>query len=78
MIYNADKELESLPQQFLVQATNVHYGERPDLRRILSECTVSSVGVLVSGPKNIRHEVAAICSSGLAKNLHFESISFSW
>lgn len=27
-----DKELESLPQQSLVQATKVHYGARPDLR----------------------------------------------
>ncbi|KAJ7951174.1 Ferric reduction oxidase [Quillaja saponaria] len=78
MIYNADKELESLPQQSLVQATNVHYGGRPDLRRILSDCRGSSVGVLVSGPKKMRHEAAAICSSGLGENLHFESISFSW
>lgn len=30
--YNADRELESLPQQSLVQSTNVHYGERPDLK----------------------------------------------
>lgn len=30
--YNADRELESLPQQSLVQATNVHYGQRPDLK----------------------------------------------
>lgn len=32
LIYNADRELESLPYQSLVQATNVHYGVRPDLR----------------------------------------------
>jgi len=32
MIYNADRELESLPYQSLVQATNVHYGTRPDLK----------------------------------------------
>ena len=38
----------------------------------------SSVGVMVCGPKNMRHEIATICSSGLADNLHFESISFSW
>ncbi|KAJ7950316.1 Ferric reduction oxidase [Quillaja saponaria] len=75
---NADIELESLPQQSLGQATNVHYGERPDLKRIISECTGSSVGVLVAGPKTLRHEVATICSSSLAKNLHFESISFTW
>lgn len=30
--YNADRELESLPQQSLVQSTNLHYGERPDLK----------------------------------------------
>ncbi|PNY05232.1 oxidoreductase/ferric-chelate reductase [Trifolium pratense] len=77
-IYNADRELESLPSQSLVEATNVHYGTRPDLRRLLFEIKGSSVGVLVSGPKNMRQEVAAICSSGLVENLHFESISFTW
>lgn len=30
--YNADRELESLPHQSLIQATNVHYGERPELK----------------------------------------------
>ncbi|KAI4355112.1 hypothetical protein L6164_003916 [Bauhinia variegata] len=78
MIYNEDRELESLPQQSLVQATNVHYGGRPDLRRTLFELKGESVGVMASGPKKMRQEVAAICSSGLAENLHFESISFSW
>ncbi|XP_061341310.1 ferric reduction oxidase 2-like isoform X1 [Gastrolobium bilobum] len=79
MIYNnADRELESLPYQSLVQATNVHFGARPDLRRLLLEFKGPSVGVLVSGPKKMRQEVAAVCSSGLAENLHFESISFSW
>ncbi|KAK3227859.1 hypothetical protein Dsin_007721 [Dipteronia sinensis] len=76
--YNADRELESLPHQFLIQSTNVHYGERPDLKIILFDLKGSSVGVLVCGPKKMRHEVATICSSGLADNLHFESISFSW
>lgn len=28
----SDRELESLPQQSLVQSTNVHYGSRPDLK----------------------------------------------
>ncbi|XP_019432218.1 PREDICTED: ferric reduction oxidase 2-like [Lupinus angustifolius] len=78
MIYNVDRELESLPCQSLIQATNVHYGVRPDLRQILFEVKGSSVKVLASGPKKMRQEVADICSSGLAKNLHFESISFSW
>jgi len=45
---------------------------------ILVDHKGSSVGVLASGPKTMRHEVAAICSSGLAGNLDFESISFSW
>ncbi|XP_073138100.1 ferric reduction oxidase 2-like [Henckelia pumila] len=78
LYYNADRELESLPQQSLSQSINVHYGERPDLKRFLLERKESSVGVLVSGPKKLRHDVAKICSSGLAANLHFESISFTW
>ncbi|KHN26943.1 ferric reduction oxidase 2-like [Glycine soja] len=78
MVCNADRELESLPYQSLIHATNVHYGVRPDLRRMLLEHKESSVGVLASGPKKMQQEVAAICSSGLADNLHFESISFSW
>ncbi|KAG8391862.1 hypothetical protein BUALT_Bualt01G0231100 [Buddleja alternifolia] len=76
--YNADRELESLPHESLSQSINVHYGERPDLKRFLFERKESSVGVLVCGPRKLRHEVANICSSGLAANLHFESISFSW
>ncbi|GAA0160957.1 oxidase [Lithospermum erythrorhizon] len=74
----AETELESLPHQSLIKSTKVHYGGRPDLKRILLESKGSSVGVLVSGPKNMRHDVARICSSGLADNLHFQSISFSW
>ncbi|GFY84166.1 ferric reduction oxidase 2 [Actinidia rufa] len=76
--YNVDRELESLPHQSLVQNTKVHYGERPNLKKWLLECEGSSIGVLVSGPKKMRQEVAAICSSSKADNLHFESISFSW
>ncbi|KAL8111532.1 hypothetical protein AgCh_019299 [Apium graveolens] len=73
-----DRELESLPQQTLLKTTKVHYGRRPDLRRMLTEQEGSSVGVLVCGPKSMRHDVAKICSSSSAENLHFESISFSW
>ncbi|KAL5813074.1 hypothetical protein ACOSQ3_028024 [Xanthoceras sorbifolium] len=73
-----DRELESLPHQSLVQATQVHFGERPNLKKILFDIEGSDVGVLVCGPKKMRHEVAKICSSGLADNLHFESISFNW
>ncbi|XP_015571193.2 ferric reduction oxidase 4-like [Ricinus communis] len=76
--YSADRELESLPRQSLVQATKVHFGGRPDLKRILFDCKRSDVGVLACGPRGMRHEVAKICSSGLADNLYFESISFNW
>ncbi|XP_057996131.1 ferric reduction oxidase 2 [Hevea brasiliensis] len=75
---HADRELESLPHQSLLQATRVHQGERPNLKKILLECKGDSVGVLVSGPRKMRQELAAICSSSLVDNLHFESISFSW
>lgn len=30
--YQADRELESVPYQTLAESTNVHYGERPDLK----------------------------------------------
>ncbi|KAL0464829.1 UNVERIFIED_CONTAM: Ferric reduction oxidase 2 [Sesamum latifolium] len=73
-----DVEMESLPLQSTIKSINVHYGQRPNLKRILSEIKDSSVGALVSGPKEMRQDVAAICSSGLADNLHFESISFTW
>ncbi|KAF4356505.1 hypothetical protein F8388_026977 [Cannabis sativa] len=71
------REVESLPVQSLVQAINVHFGVRPDLKKILFESKASDVGVLVCGPRKMRHEVAKICASGLADNLHFESISFN-
>lgn len=45
---------------------------------ILFDVKATDAGVLVCGPRKMRHEVAKICSSGLADNLHFESISFSW
>ncbi|TKY65412.1 Ferric reduction oxidase 2 [Spatholobus suberectus] len=77
-IDEAYKELESLPHQSIVQAPKVHYGVRPDLRRLLFDLKGSRVGVFVSGPKKMRQEVAAICSSDLAENLHFESFSFNW
>ncbi|KAK4411423.1 Ferric reduction oxidase 2 [Sesamum angolense] len=73
-----DVEMESLPLQSTIKSINIHYGQRPNLKRILSEIKDSSVGALVSGPKEMRQDVAAICSSGLADNLHFESISFTW
>ncbi|KAI4351669.1 hypothetical protein L6164_006010 [Bauhinia variegata] len=77
-IYGRDQELESFPHQSLVQATKVHFGARPNLTKILLECKGEDVGVLVCGPRKMRHEVAKICPSGLANNLHFEAISFNW
>ncbi|KAG9459724.1 hypothetical protein H6P81_004232 [Aristolochia fimbriata] len=91
--YNGDRELESrLPHhQSLIttQSVKVHYGHRPDLQKILEQeeggdeesrsSTSCSVGVLASGPKGLRHRVAAICASSASPhNLHFESISFTW
>ncbi|WJX20715.1 ferric-chelate reductase (NADH) [Trifolium repens] len=73
-----DRELESLPFQSFIQTAKIHYDERPDIKKILSNCDGSSIGVLVSGPRKMRHEVASICTSCSTDNLHFESISFSW
>ncbi|XP_078438489.1 ferric reduction oxidase 2-like [Wolffia australiana] len=71
-------ELESHPQEVLKRATTVHYGERPDLQKILLQFEKWDCGVLASGPRGLRGDVARICSSGLADNLHFHSISFTW
>ncbi|KZV37415.1 ferric reduction oxidase 2-like [Dorcoceras hygrometricum] len=38
LYYNADRQLESFPQQPLSQCINVHYCERPDLKRFLFDC----------------------------------------
>ncbi|XP_051126817.1 ferric reduction oxidase 2-like isoform X2 [Andrographis paniculata] len=74
-----DIEMETLPVlQSTIKSMNVHYGQRPDLERILLGTKEASVGALVSGPKEMRESVAAICSSSLARNLHFEAISFTW
>ncbi|KAK9087811.1 hypothetical protein Syun_030205 [Stephania yunnanensis] len=92
-----EQELEGLPSQSLVHATRVHFGARPDLKRIITDFLLarpagrrlcihrhkkdeillnlegSSIGVMVCGPRKMRHCVAKICSSGLANNLHFEA-----
>ncbi|KAH6757467.1 hypothetical protein C2S51_038814 [Perilla frutescens var. frutescens] len=73
-----DVEMESLPLQSVIKSFNVHYGHRPNLKRILMEIKEPSVGTLVSGPKKMREDVAAICSSGMADNIEYESISFTW
>ncbi|KAF5790557.1 putative ferric-chelate reductase (NADH) [Helianthus annuus] len=76
--YSADRELESLPYKSFAGCITVHCGERPDFKKILMEIGGSNIGVLASGPKKMRQDVAAICSSGISKNFRFESISFSW
>ncbi|MQL93070.1 hypothetical protein Taro_025705, partial [Colocasia esculenta] len=76
--YGADRELESHPHQAFFQAAKVQYGARPELKKMLLELDDVETGVLVSGPSGMRREVAKICSSGLAQNLHFESVSFTW
>uniref|UniRef100_A0A453CKT2 FAD-binding FR-type domain-containing protein n=2 Tax=Aegilops tauschii subsp. strangulata TaxID=200361 RepID=A0A453CKT2_AEGTS len=73
-----ERELESMPAQPLAQATNVHFGHRPDLKKMLLGVHDENVGVMASGPSGMLEEVATICSSGLASNLHFQSISFTW
>ena len=45
--YNADRELESLPQQSLVLSTNLHYGERPDLKSKSANCNMTDYITLV-------------------------------
>ncbi|KAK7279915.1 hypothetical protein RJT34_24976 [Clitoria ternatea] len=76
--HKADRELESLPLQSFFQTATIHYGERPDIKKILSGCDGSSIGVYVSGPRKMRCEVASICASCRNNDLYFESISFSW
>ncbi|KAK9666360.1 hypothetical protein RND81_14G179400 [Saponaria officinalis] len=71
-------ELESVPYQSLVQATQVHYEGRPNLQKILGGCKGSDVGVIASGPRGLRHDVARICSVFGASNLHYEYLSFNW
>ncbi|XP_006306803.2 ferric reduction oxidase 3, mitochondrial isoform X1 [Capsella rubella] len=70
--------IESSPDQLLSGFTNIHYGERPNLKKLIGGLKGSSVGVLVCGPRKMKEEVANICSFGSAENLQFESISFSW
>lgn len=77
-LYNSKRDLESFPHQSIFKNTTVHYGERPNFRKLLRVHEGSSMGVLVSGPERMRQEVAAICSSSEADNMHFESMSFSF
>ncbi|XP_076953079.1 ferric reduction oxidase 4-like [Bidens hawaiensis] len=74
------REIESCPNMSVVETTEVHFGHRPDLKNILMENNKkrSDVGVVVCGPRKMRHEVAKICSSREVNNLHLESMSFNW
>ncbi|XP_068636171.1 ferric reduction oxidase 2-like [Aristolochia californica] len=76
-LQNPDRELESLPDQSIVERTKVHYGERPNLEKMLLQFEGSSTGVLVCGPAMMRREIASVCASGLVENLHYESISYN-
>ncbi|MFS8013626.1 putative ferric-chelate reductase (NADH) [Helianthus anomalus] len=73
-------EIESYADLSVVETTLIHFGHRPDLKKILTENNKKSsdVGVVVCGPRKMRHEVAKICSSKQANNLHLESMSFNW
>lgn len=71
--------LDQISANYCFSCHSMHTDNKLDpLVGMLLEHKESSVGVLVCGPKSMRHDVANICSSGLAENLHFESISFSW
>lgn len=73
-------EIESEPREALLGGCKVQYGERPNLKKLLLEFGEKSspIGVMASGPRSLRREVAAICSSALADNLHYKSLSFTW
>lgn len=73
-IYKLEANCEQCIDCIPVGLTSIKHPE-PE---ILSECEEPSVSVLVSGPKKMRQDVAAICSSGVAKNLQYESFSFDW
>ncbi|CAN1751620.1 Ferric reduction oxidase 2 [Linum perenne] len=75
---DAETEVESQPGNAIQQATTVHFGKRPNMKRILLDVEGENVGVLASGPKKLRQRVANFCSSSMADNLHFHSISFTW
>ncbi|KAL5216495.1 hypothetical protein ABZP36_007896 [Zizania latifolia] len=59
---SGDAEVRSSPQPSLEQVTTVHFGRRPDLRRMLLEIDGTNVGVMASGPPGLLEDVAAICS----------------
>ncbi|CAN6461951.1 unnamed protein product [Victoria cruziana] len=77
-LYDGGRELGSLPNECVVANVNVHYGGRPDFKKILRKYEGSSTGVLVCGPATMRSDVAGICSSATANNLHYHSINFDW
>ncbi|XP_078440350.1 ferric reduction oxidase 2-like [Wolffia australiana] len=73
-----EQELETQPKESLSNSTHLHFQGRPNIKKILLEHEEEDVGVFVSGPKEMRRDVARICSSGIADNLHYSSMSFNW
>lgn len=45
--YKTEREVESLPQQWLAQSTNLHYGERADLKSELNFLTICNARILM-------------------------------
>ncbi|CAA6675167.1 unnamed protein product [Spirodela intermedia] len=88
--HKADQELESLPQESLCGPPTCTSARGPISRGgcsyvVSTPCFRVSTGAggggrrcLASGPRGMRRDVAMICSSGHANNLHYESMSFSW
>ncbi|KAK2353678.1 3-methyl-2-oxobutanoate hydroxymethyltransferase 1, mitochondrial [Trifolium repens] len=48
-IHNANRELESLPSQSIIEATNVHYGARHDLRTVIGHVGLTPQAIRVLG-----------------------------
>ncbi|KAG6390195.1 hypothetical protein SASPL_151677 [Salvia splendens] len=76
--FPTERELESIPEESLKKITTVHYGPRPDFKKILSKCEGRGIGVFVSSSQKMKQDVAAICSSDSTKRLHYQSFSFNW
>ncbi|KAJ0875551.1 putative ferric-chelate reductase (NADH) [Helianthus annuus] len=72
-------EIESCADLSVVETTSIHFGHRPGLKNTDGEQQGKlRCGSCSFGPRKMRHEVAKICSSKQANNLHLESMSFNW